>query len=1062
MSPSPLAAGIGSALVFVALMVYLISTLDWVDHTHEAIAHANDVSKLVTDEQTAVRGFMITGDENYLAPFMLAKPKIASALPALAEFVGDNPIQVDRVRRIIALHRSWEAYAVGTVEERRKNDVLPLARVGGGKAEYDEMRKEFDDFVQHEQGLLKERNDSAKSVSFGGAGLFVIFSLVLSVILAVFGRRELVGLSNTYNNALLHSTEQAAILEQQAWQRNGQNELVEKTIGESSVQQLGRSLLDFLALYLDAAVGALYVRDGSGKLTRAATFGFSKESETLQQDFDDAESLVGQTALSKRVIRLDNVPAGYLKVNSGLGESMPTSIVLVPINQEQDGYGVVELGFMHALTDRDLEFLTLVGPRIGATVAAVMSRLRLQDALAETQQLNEELQTQQEELRTANEELEEQSRVLEESQVNLENQRAELQQTNHVLAEQAMALDQKNIALNTAQHELEQRAVELQRASKYKSEFLANMSHELRTPLNSSLILSKLLADNQPGNLSAEQVKFAQTIYSAGNDLLNLINDILDISKVEAGKLELNPEDIPVTSLAQSISATFSPLAAQKALAFSVDIAPDVPAALFSDRQRVEQILKNLLSNAFKFTESGQVRLAITAGAGGNGTIAFAVEDSGIGIASEQQKIIFEAFQQADGTTSRKYGGTGLGLSISRELAKLLGGFITVQSAIAKGSTFTLTLPARLPDSGESPDAQTQALPPLPATSASAPQLVLTTRAPAPAPVSVVAQAATVPGVAFPDDRHHVAEGKRTVLVIEDEADFAGILYDLAHEMQYQCLVALNATEGLQMASDFLPDAILLDIKLPDASGMSVLQKLKATGATRHIPVHIVSATDRVQVALQQGAIGYAVKPTTREQLKQVFEKLESKFSQKTKRVLLVEDDDRQRESVMELIGSDNVEITAVGYGSEALELLRTSIFDCMIIDLKLPDIQGHELLQRMSSEEIFSFPPVIVYTGRNLSRAEEIELQRYSRSIIIKGARSPERLLDEVTLFLHKVESELPSDRQTMLKNVRNRDQILEGRRILLVDGRYPQHLCADECAGTEGRQSRNRPRWF
>ncbi|MFZ6644829.1 response regulator [Undibacterium sp. TJN25] len=1031
----PLATGIGSALVFVALMIYLISTLDWVDHTHEAIAHANDVSKLVTDEQTSVRGFLITGDENYLAPFMLAKSKIASALPSLADFVNDNPIQVDRVKRIIALHRAWEAYAVGTIELRRQSDKLPYARVGGGRAEYEEMRKEFDDFVQHEQGLLKERNDSAKSVSFGGAGLFVIFSLVLSVILAIFGRRELVGLSTTYNNALVHSTEQAKILEQQAWQRSGQNELVEKTIGESSVQQLGRSLLDFLASYLDAAVGALYVRDASGTLTRAATYGFSKESEAMPQTFRDAESLVGQAALSKRVIRLDNVPDSYLTVNSGLGATLPKSIVLVPIDQERDGYGVVELGFMHALTARDLEFLTLVAPRIGATVASVMSRLRLQDALAETQQLNEELQTQQEELRAANEELEEQSRVLEQSQANLENQRAELQQTNHVLAEQAMALDQKNIALNTAQHELEQRALDLQRASKYKSEFLANMSHELRTPLNSSLILSKLLADNQPGNLSPEQVKFAQTIYSSGNDLLNLINDILDISKVEAGKLELDPEDIPVASLAESIRATFAPLASQKALTFTVDIQPDAPAAIFSDRQRVEQILKNLLSNAVKFTEAGQVKMTVTSGA--HGAIVFAVEDSGIGIATEQQKIIFEAFQQADGTTSRKYGGTGLGLSISRELASLLGGAITVESAIGKGSTFTLTLPPKLQLDTATP-AVAIAGAPLAAPSSPAREQVFIAqvRQPAAAPAPAILKTPSAQMPAFPDDRHqHGAGNKRTVLVIEDEPDFARILYDLAHEMQYQCLVAMTASEGLQMAADFLPDAILLDIKLPDASGMSVLQKLKTTGAIRHIPVHIVSATDRVQVALQQGAVGYAVKPTTREQLKQVFEKLESKFSQTTKRVLLVEDDDRQRESVMELIGSDNVEITAVGYGNEALELLRTSIFDCMIIDLKLPDIQGQELLQRMASEEIFSFPPVIVYTGRQLTRSEEAELQKYSRSIIIKGARSPERLLDEVTLFLHKVESELPTDRQAMLKNVRNRDQILEGRRILLVD---------------------------
>lgn len=1011
----PLAVGVTSAAIFVALIFYLISVLNWVEHTERVIGNAHEITKLSVDMESGIRGYALSNDINFLAPYEIAKPKIAAEMLTLNELIKDNPDQVDRLQRIKAMQAQWEEFAQTTIRMRSNNeDVAKYIASGRGKLQFDEIRREFTDFLQSEQGLRKERNEEAKHVTTTVVALYLGISILLSGLLALFGRRELLQLSTTYNDTLTQHQLHASSLEQLAWQRAGQAQLGEQGIGQMALPQLGRAVLDFLARYVGASVAALYVREDNGTLRRVASFGFSKENEYIEQSFDHAESLVGQAALAKRLIHLDNVPDNYLKVTSGLGNSKPRNVVMLPINHEGDINGVVELGFLHTPGERDLDFLRLVAPSLGMAVEASLYRRRLQDVLAETQQLNEELQVQQEELRTANEELEEQSRILEESQVNLENQKAELEQTNEQLATQALALDQKNLALNEVQGELEERAVELQRASKYKSEFLANMSHELRTPLNSSLILSKLLADNTKGNLDEEQIKFANTIYSAGNDLLNLINDILDISKVEAGKLDLSPEEITLPRLIEGLKMTFEPLAGQKRLQFTTTIDATAPQTMFVDSQRVEQILKNLLSNAIKFTEAGQVTLSISGK--DKDHIAFAVTDSGIGIPHEQQQIIFEAFRQADGTTSRRYGGTGLGLSISRDLATMLGGSITICSTPGKGSTFTLLLPVRAP-----------AVVPVIERSAITVQPNFSPP-PAPAPTSVV-----VP--AFPDDRDSDKHNARTVLVIEDEVVFARILYDLAHEMQYRCLVSHGTVDGMHAAATYVPDAILLDMGLPDGSGMALLQQLKTDPKTRHIPVHIVSASDRTEVALQMGAIGYVTKPATREQLRQVFQKLESKFSQKMKRILLVEDDARQRESVAQLISDADVEITAVATGEEALALLRDTVFDCMIIDLKLPDIQGEELLQRMSSEEISSFPPVIVYTGRNLTRDEETNLLKYSRSIIIKGARSPERLLDEVTLFLHKVESELSVERQSMLKTLRSRDRVFEGRRILIVD---------------------------
>jgi signal transduction histidine kinase/DNA-binding response OmpR family regulator len=760
-------------------------------------------------------------------------------------------------------------------------------------------------------------------------------------------------------------------------------------------------------------MGAFYVRDEDGTLRRTAAFGFDPQSAEIPESFSGVDSVVGHAVHVGRLTSIDSVPASYWKVTSALGSNTPASLVVLPIENDGHANGAIELGFMQAVSERDREFLQSIAGNIGGFVEAEQYRERLQRALEETQQLNEELQMQQEELRTSNEELEQQTAALSQAQAYLANQKAELEQNNEQLSDQARILDERNVALNAAQGELEARAEQLQRASRYKSEFLANMSHELRTPLNSSLILSKLLSENKAGNLTGEQIKYARTIYSAGNDLLNLINDILDLSKVEAGKLDLHVEDVPLQRIVEALQRTFEPLARQKQLQLGFVNAIEPSPTVSTDFRRLEQVLKNLLSNAVKFTEKGSV--SVTLRRAGDDAVQFVVTDSGIGIAPEQQQMIFEAFQQADGTTSRIYGGTGLGLSISRSLAHLLGGTISLSSTPGAGSTFTLTLPlAYSAAAGPAPVAE------LPRVNPIVPVLPLDDE-----PIVQI----------IPDDRLDAPSGRRTVLVIEDEAEFAHILRDLAHELNYRCIIGATAVEALRLAEQFVPNAILLDLNLPDRSGLVVLQELKANPRTRHIPVHVVSASDRSETALHLGAIGYAVKPTTREQLAAIFQRLDEKSSQKIKRVLLVEDDARQRESIVELISDADIEITPVEFGKEALELLKTQVFDCMIVDLKLPDMQGGDLLRKMAGSDACSFPPVIVYTGRSLTHNEEAELLRYSQSIIIKGARSPERLLDEVTLFLHKVETDLSVERQTMLNVARARDRALDGRRVLLVD---------------------------
>ncbi|MGL6093380.1 MAG: CHASE3 domain-containing protein, partial [Pseudomonas paracarnis] len=759
----PLGVGVLSAVFFVCLITYLLSVIQWVEHTDRVINNLNETSKLTVDLETGMRGFLITGDEHFLDPYEVAKPRIIADLRNLQDLVADNPQQVDRLKRLETLQTEWNTYAQSMIElQRNSGDYRGAVKAGRGKRLTDEIRKEYEDAVAMEQQFRITRNAEVTRTTVISVTLYLVFVLGLSGFLAYIGRKNLISLSKSYSANLASQQKIARRLEQTAWLRNGQTELAEQVLGQLTLNMLGRNILQFFAQYMGSAVAALYVREEHGGLKRVATYGFSREQEQQEQSIYSDEGIVGQAAQLNRLIRLDDVPVDYFKVSSGLGEGATRSILVMPTSDDDRVNGVVELGFLRPLDERDIELLELIAGNIGTSIEAARYRQRLQEVLAETQQLNEELQVQQEELKTANEELEEQSRILKESQAHLETQQAELEQTNEQLAEQTQtlaeqrdAMDRKNIELNQAQLELEDRADELQRSSKYKSEFLANMSHELRTPLNSSLILAKLLADNPQENLSAEQVKFAESIYSAGNDLLNLINDILDISKVEAGKLEVRPENASVERLVDGLRGMFEPLAMDRKLGFQVDVQQGSPTLLFTDRQRLEQILKNLLSNAIKFTEQGEVSLSVSR-APGEG-IAFTVRDSGIGIAPDQQESIFEAFRQADGTTNRRYGGTGLGLSISRDLATLLGGYISVTSEPGKGSIFTLVLPEQYVERDEA------------AAPIEPPRQVVV--APAPTPVKVsplpVADAELIPR--FADDREKAPFSTRCILVVEDE-----------------------------------------------------------------------------------------------------------------------------------------------------------------------------------------------------------------------------------------------------------------------------------------------------
>ncbi len=985
-----------------------------VTHTMAVLENLESLLSRAKDAETGQRGYLITGKETYLEPYTSARSDIGGLEDSLRKLVADNPDQLARLDRVAGYLDQKMKELTETVDLARGGNVeeaLLRVRNDRGKLMMDQIRAQVAAMATAERTTLADRQTEWRASSAQTAEV-VLLGVGTVLILLITGGFVL---SRDYRRQIV-----------EAWSESGVAALSGQLQGDLRLDVLGRNALDFLAGYIDAQVGAIYINDGDGVFRRISAFGMSSDGALAQ--FRPRETLLGQAVANRRPLHVTSVPDAYLDVNSGLGHAAPRELMIVPVATHDSMEAAIELGFVRPITSDQERFLIRATEVIGMSVRSAKDRSRLEDLLEETQRQSEELQTQQEELRVSNEELEEQGRALRESRGQLEAQQAELEQTNTQLEEQAQLLEHQKDELSRAAEVLVDKAGELELANKYKSEFLANMSHELRTPLNSTLILARLLADNKTGNLSDEQVKYAQTISSAGTDLLGLINDILDLSKIEAGKVEISPEFIEVPALVEELRNVFAPLSEQKGLKLSATIEPNAPTQIRSDVQRVNQILKNLLSNALKFTERGEIELRVFARR--PESISFSVRDTGIGIAPTQQSVIFEAFRQADGSTHRKYGGTGLGLSISRDLAHLLGGELAVASTPESGSTFTLTLPTAFTPGRQDAPAATSLSTRHPQTrSVFANETLSDIRA------AIDAAAQSIPASASGDDRDTLTSQSRRILIVEDDIPFADILRDLVHEQGFQCVVVHDGAAGVAAAIRYEPHAILLDMQLPTMSGLSILQELKHNPRTRHIPVHIVSVSDVSEEALRLGAVGYALKPVDREQLVDALKKLESKFTPGVRRILLVEDDDRQRESVRALLGALDVEIRDVSSAQEALDLLTSLTFDCMVMDLNLPDMSGFDLLQRMSEQDDLAFPPVIIYTGRSLTAGEEQRLRRFSRSIIVKDARSPERLLDEVTLFLHQVESRLPVETQRLLSETRSRDATLEGRRVLLVE---------------------------
>jgi CheY-like chemotaxis protein/CHASE3 domain sensor protein/putative methionine-R-sulfoxide reductase with GAF domain len=1032
---------IASAVVFLLILAnaailkqsldVLLGHQDLVTQTHRVIIEFNELTTSLRGIESGQRGFALTMSEHFLETYESSRHKTSAQVRSLLELTANNPSQQKRMQNLeekVKANLAYHTRVVQIVRTEGRDAARRVIERGEGREAIAEMNRMIAEITKVEEDLLAERGREAAASRSRVITTFFMgtaFSLLL-VLLAYLAIRRY--LSREYLERAREAKE--------SWIKSGIARLSTSIGGERSLEELCEQVLVFFGDCMNIQLANFYIIRDDSKLHLGASFA-GEATITPQPMLRVGEGLVGEAYKKDQLFLVENVPDNYVKVRSSIGEAAPKNLLFIPVSFENQKQGIIELGSFGSFSERDRELAEAVRQVLGVTFVTVQHRARTQKLLEETQILAEELQAQQEELRVANEELENQSQAALRANDLLSEQKEELRQTNEQLAIQATLLEEKqqalalkNSDLEKASQELQKKAHELETASRYKSDFLANMSHELRTPLNSLLILSTLLYENRDGNLNEKQIDFAKTIHRSGNDLLALINDILDLAKIEAGRVNLVVEKIDLGEFLGGIDSLFRPLADDKKLSFAVELEPNLQQRFIStDKLRLEQILRNLISNAIKFTHQGEVRLHVhEKPVDGVSHLALEVIDNGVGIPADKQQIIFEAFQQADTSTSRQYGGTGLGLTISRELAARLGGHIELSSEVGKGSRFTLLIPMNLPEQipAPAPGVSAQVRPQSPQS------------APSPVPTGVSERealptaAAMSVGVLLGD----LADGpERRVLIIEDDRSFGEGLIAIARECGFKAVLATSGEMGLEYAQKSEVAAILLDLRLPDVSGMSLLERLKRDASTRHLPIHVISGMDYSQNALKMGAFGYLVKPAEKKQLESVFQRIENLLSRSVKRILIVEDDPIQLEAVKNLLSGSDVEIDMCSTGMEALERVRAETYDCMILDLRLPDITGFELLERLQGSDITSRPPVVVYTGKDLSADEERELSRYADSIILKGAKSPERLMDEVSLFLHRIERNLPLDKQTMLQRLRQNEDALDGRYILVVD---------------------------
>ncbi len=937
------------------------------------------------------------------------------------------------------------SYLVGVLDAYKKGDMDVRADL--------KSRDEISFFAERFNAMLEQINESAISLKKSESKYRLLFNDLQDAVnnkkysfrFTPDSSRDDLALSL---NRMLSTLEEANVkTTSQDWLKTGQADLNNTLSGERDLTDLCQKSLTFIAKYVGAQVGTFFVRESEkDEFTLVTNYAF-RERKGLVNRFKPGEGLAGQAVLEKERILFTDVPRDYIKVESSLGNAVPKNILVLPLVYEKDVKGVIELGIVTAFTELEIDFIELAGNILAVALNTAMFNKKLEALLDQTKKQSQELQEQQEELKAANEELEEQTSILKESEAKLQLQQEELQASNEELEEKTEILEThkdeieaKNASLQVKQREVEEKAKQLELATRYKSEFLANMSHELRTPLNSLLILANMLSENDEKNLTPDQVESAASIHRSGQNLLRLINDILDLSKIEAKKIELSISTIRIESLCTNCKTEFLHMAKEKGIDFNIDIKEALPKAITTDEHRLNQIIRNLVGNAIKFTEKGAVTLMVSRpdievqfgskDRDREKTIAISIADTGPGIPEDQLQLIFEAFKQVDGSISRRHGGTGLGLSISWELAVLIGGELRAESTPGKGTVFTLYIPeiyadaadaADAAEAADTADADTAEKTSLPSESVSKPE---TRQVPEP-------------------DKNQKENGSekivyshsKTMLIIEDDNEFAAILANFFQKNGYESIVASDGETGIKYVIEHQPTAIILDIGLPGVDGWAVLNELKNNPATRHIPVHIMSAFDNTRQGLEKGAVGYLTKPVDTKGLQKAFNRIESVLASNVKELLIVEDNEELRSSILKLMKTNDIHAMAADTGEKAIALLKKQKFDCMILDLGLPDITGFELLDIINTDPVLEKIPVIIFTGRDLSIEETQKLERYSSSIVLKSAASMERLLDETALFMHRVENDMPVNHQKMIQNLRDRESILPGKTVLLVD---------------------------
>lgn len=1047
----------------------LIENSQKIRHSNQVIKDLDNVFSLVKDAETGQRGYLLTGDQEFLKPYTDATEKISAYINDLASEFNSTAVQSKNFEKLKTnIERRLEILDQNLNDKKKTNGVT-TNQLLAGKKYMDEIRMTVANMQTEEKATLQARTETLDKLASYTPLLIILSALLAITITLVFFRK----VSQDYNEKnklteeLQHRNEESEnrlrgiekvaaqistgdynilldqnaknnlgsvaeplnnmaeslqnsfnSLEEKEWLSSSIAELNNRMVGEKNMEKLASDILASITEHTESRVAAIYLLEEDNQLHLTGSYAMV-ESE-IKRTLKIGEGIVGEAFRSAKKILVENISDNEATISYATGKTKPKSIIAIPITRYNITLGVIELGSTNDFSPLQLEFLHSIAGNIGLAFYSAQNRIKMQELLEETQAQSEELQTQHAELENINEELEAQSQKLLASEEELRVQQEELMQSNQELEERTGLLEEKNALIEERNIDIQQKSIELQQSTKYKSEFLANMSHELRTPLNSILLLSKLMTESD--DLDEQYVEYGAVMQSSGQGLLTLIDEILDLSKIESGKMTLEINDVPLEDITSDMRMLFNPMAKEKNLALNIEIESETSKIVSTDKQRLEQVLKNLLSNAIKFTSQGSVSLQVSNDTAKEKMI-FKVTDTGIGIAENKLNMVFEAFQQADGSTQRKYGGTGLGLSISRELARLLGGEIDLKSTEGKGSVFTLTIPIDVKEEAATPLPEPQREKPVypVAEIEKQPERYIATHIPQP----------------IKDDRDNILEGDKVILIIEDDTAFAKILLDFSRSRNYKVIVAVRGDVGLEMAQAFKPLAILLDIQLPIMDGWQVMEALKANPSTKPIPVHIMSSMKFKQESLLRGAVDFINKPFALEQMQEVFKKLENALNRSPKKVLIVEENEQHAKALSFFLSENSIKTDIVNNVAESIDALQKNEIDCVILDMGMPGRNAYETLETIKQNKGLEQLPIIVFTGKSLSKGEESRIKKYADSIVVKTAYSYQRILDEAGLFLHIVEEKNKKKQEKTggYENLGELRNILKGKTVLLAD---------------------------